>query len=74
MREGRYIIKVNDVEYHSYKEMCAGLDIEFKDFMRIKHENPDISQSELLSHFFDRIMLRMTDSCFFVNMKYKKNT
>ncbi len=74
MRDSRYIIKVNDVEYHSYKEMCSGLDIEFKEFMRLKHETPGILQGDLLSHFFDGILMRMTDSSFFINMKNKKNT
>ncbi len=72
MGKGRYIIKVNDKEYHSYKEMCADLDLDFKEFMRIKHEAPGISQFDLLSCFYDRVLIRMTDSSFRVRMENKK--
>ena len=72
MGKGRYIIKVNDKEYHSYKEMCDDLDIDFKEFMRIKHEAPGISQFDLLSCFYDRVLIRMTDSSFRVRMENKK--
>lgn len=72
MGKGRYIIKINDKEYHSYKEMCADLDIDFKAFMRIKHERPGISQFDLLSCFYDRVLIRMTDGSFRVRMENKK--
>ena len=72
MMNNKYIIKVNDKEYHSYKEMCAALDIDFKEFLKIKHENPDITEMDLLSHFYDGILLRMTDSSYFVNMQNKR--
>ena len=72
MSKNKYIIKVNDKEYHSYKEMCADLDLDFKEFMRIKHEAPGISQFDLLSCFYDRVLIRMTDSSFRVRMENKK--
>ncbi len=73
MEKGRYIIKVNDKAYHSYKEMCADLDIDFKEFMRIKHETPGISQLDLLSNFYDRVIIRWTDSSFHVCIGNKKS-
>ena len=68
----KYIIKVNDKEYHSYKELCSDLDIDFKEFMKIKHNNPEISQFDLINHFYEKVLIRMTDSSFFVDKKYKK--
>lgn len=62
----KYIIKVNDIEYHSYLDLCIALNIDWKEFMKVKHENPDISQYDLLSHFYKKILIRMTDSSFFV--------
>lgn len=73
MEKNRYIIKVNDKGYHSYSEMCADLDIDFKEFMKIKHENPDISQLDLLRNFYDRVLIRMTDSSFRVSIGNKKS-
>ena len=73
MEKGRYIIKVNDKAYHSYKEMCADLDIDFKEFMRIKHESPGISQLDLLCHFYDRVIIRTTDSSLRVCIGNKKS-
>ena len=52
--------------------MCVDLNIDFKEFMRIKHETPDISQFDLLSNFFDSVMVRMTDSSFRVSMEKRK--
>lgn len=66
MSKNKYIIKVNDKEYHSYKEMCVDLDIDYKDFIKMKHENHGISEVDLLSHFFDEVLIRMTDSSYFV--------
>ncbi len=68
----KYIIKVNDKEYHSYKELCADLDINYKTFMKTKHDDPGISQWNLLKHFYEHIIIRMTDSSYFVNEKFKK--
>ena len=67
----KYIIKVNDKEYHSYKEMCVDLDIDFEEFMKIKHANPGMSQLDLLSSFYEKALIRMTDSSFFVNKRNK---
>ena len=68
----KYIIKVNGIEYHSYKELCTVLDIDFKEFMKVKHKNPDISQLELLNRFYDKVLLRMDDSSFYINPKNRK--
>ena len=64
--KNKYIIKVNNIEYHSYQEMCVDLDIDFKEFMKLKHESPDISELDLLSHFFEEVLIRMTDSSYLV--------
>ena len=69
----KYIIKVNDTEYHSYKELCTDLDIDYRVFMKVKHDNPEISQWELLNHFYENVLVRMTDSSFFVNERFKKS-
>ena len=71
-RMRKYIIKVNDVEYHSYKELCTDLDIDFGEFMRFKHDNPEVSQGDLLSHFYEEVWVRMTDSSLWVNKKHMK--
>lgn len=64
--KNKYNIKVNNIEYHSYQEMCIDLDIDFKEFMKLKHESSDISELDLLSHFFEEVLIRMTDSSYFV--------
>lgn len=63
---------VNDKEYHSYKEMCVDLDIDLKEFLKLKHKNPDMSEMDLLSFFYDGVLIRMTDSSFLVNRKNKR--
>lgn len=68
----KYIMKLNGIDYHSYKELCIDLDIDFKEFMKVKHNNPDISQLELLNRFYDKVLLRMDDSSFYVNPKNRK--
>ncbi len=62
----KFIIKVNDIEYHSYSDFCKAFNINYKEFMNYKHENPNISQLDLLGHFFDKVLVRMDDSSFFV--------
>ncbi len=72
---GKYIIKVNDIEYHSYQDLCNSMNIDWKEFIKIKHDNPDISQLDLLKIFFGNVTVKMTDSSFYVSkldMKYKK--
>lgn len=69
----KYIIKVNDIEYHSYKELCTDLDIDYGVFMRVKHDNPEIDQYDLLNHFYEHVLVRMTDSSFLVNERSKKS-
>ncbi len=55
----KYIIKVNDKEYHSYKELCTDLDIDHGTFMKLKHDNPEFSQRDLLNHFYENVLVRM---------------
>ena len=69
----KYIIKVNNKEYHSYKDLCTDLDIDHGVFMSVKHDNPEISQWDLLNYFYEHVLIRMTDSSFFVNERFKKN-
>ena len=68
----KYIIKVNDIEYHSYKELCTDLDIDYAVFMKVKHDNPEISQLDLLNHFYEHVLVKMIDSSFLVNERFKK--
>ena len=68
----KYIIKVNSKEYHSYKELCDDLDIDYGEFMRVKLANPKLSQMDLLSHFFERVLIKMTDSSYLVSKDSKK--
>ncbi len=68
----KYIIKVNDIEYHSYKELCTDLDIDYAVFMKVKHDNPEISQLDLLKHFYEHVLVKMIDSSFLVNERFKK--
>lgn len=60
----KYIIKVNETEYHSYQDLCNDIEIDFKEFMKVKHENPQMSQFELLNYFFDEVIIKMQDSSF----------
>lgn len=69
----KYIIKVNDKEYYSYKELCTDLDIDHGAFMKLKHDNPDLSQGDLLNYFYENVLVRMTDSSFFVNDRFRKS-
>lgn len=62
----KYIIKVNGIEYHSYQELCNDLEIDFKEFMKVKYDKPDISQYELLTHFKNNVIIKMQDSSFMV--------
>ena len=62
----KYIIKVNGIEYHSYQELCNDLEIDFKEFMKVKHDKPNISQYELLTHFKNNVIIKMQDSSFMV--------
>ena len=50
--------------YHSYKELCTDLDIDHGTFMKLKHDNPEFSQRDLLNHFYENVLVRMTDSSF----------
>ena len=61
-----------DNEYHSYKELCDDLDIDYGEFMRVKLANPKLSQMDLLSHFFERVLIKMTDSSYLVSKDSKK--
>ena len=40
------------------------LEIDFKEFTKVKHENPQMSQFELLNYFFDEVIIKMQDSSF----------
>ena len=67
----KYIIKVNGVEYHSYKEMCTDLDMDFKIFMKLKFGNPEMSSMDLLRHFYESVLIKMSDGSYIVNNKIK---
>lgn len=67
---GKYIIKVNGIEYHSYTDFCKDFNIDYKEFMKYKHENP--SQLDLMEHFFSRVMIKMTDSSIWVSGLHNK--
>ena len=68
----KYIIKVNGVEYHSYKEMCANMGIDYKVFMKIKCENPELSEMNLLACFYEKVFICMSDGSYAVNNKLEK--
>ncbi len=40
--------------------------------MRVKLANPKLSQMDLLSHFFERVLIKMTDSSYLVSKDSKK--
>lgn len=61
----KYIIKVNDIEYHSYSDFCKAFNIDYKEFMKYKHESS--SQLDLMEHFFSKVIVRMTDSSYRVS-------
>ena len=70
--EIKNIICVNGKAYHSYKNLCTDLDIDYKRFMKLKCENHDFSEMELLSCFYDDVFMKMSDDSYLINPNKKK--
>ena len=68
----KYLIKVNNKMYHSYKELCDDLDIDYKEFMKLKLNNPDIWEMELLAHFFSEVYMSVDDGHYSVDINSRK--
>ena len=66
------IIKVNDKEYSTYKELCSDLEINYGTLMKIRAKNPSISQYDLLRHFYKHVLFRLTDQSYLVSKDSKK--
>ena len=63
------MITINLVKYNNYYEMCKAYNINYKEFIRYKKNNSDISELELLNHFFPNIKLNMSNNTYSISSK-----
>lgn len=60
------MIVIDSVNYESYLEICKAYEIDFKEFLNYKRQNPEISEWDLLAHFLGNVGVCMEDGSYFI--------
>lgn len=64
------MLVINSVEYDSYFDMCKDYNIDYRNFIKYKKANTDISELDLLGKFIPNLTVRMDNGHYFIEKCY----